>query len=127
MHTRQQKSNLVTELEKNKNIKLYNKFEEKFEFPIVEACKSNDLHAVKWLHLNSSKKCTTDAMDLACLNGNLEIVKFLHFNRTEGCTDDAIDEAARTGNLEIVKFLNDNRTEGLQLFLKNIINYNKKS
>ena len=107
MELKSQQIILVTELEKNKNIKLYKKYN-KFPYPILEACKSNDLEAVKWLHLNSKKKCLEGAMNIAARNGNLEIVKFLHNNRSEGCTEDAMDWAAENGHLEIVKFLKNN-------------------
>jgi hypothetical protein len=55
------------------------------------------LEIVKWLHINRTEGCITNAMDYAAQRGHLEIVKWLHINHTEGCTTNA----ARHGHLEL--------------------------
>jgi len=74
--------------------------------------KREDLRAIKWLHANSIKGCSSSTMDWAARCGYLDIVKWLHANRTEGCTTNAMDLAAGGGYLDIVKWLHTHRTEG---------------
>lgn len=67
---------------------------------------------VKWLQLNRSEGCTSNAMDFAAANGHLEIVQWLHVNTSAGCTNNAMDVAASGGHLNVLKWLRGNRNEG---------------
>ncbi|EFA79829.1 hypothetical protein PPL_06648 [Heterostelium album PN500] len=60
---------------------------------------------------SDNRKPKPHLMDLAAQHGQLEILKFLHINRTEGCSTDAFGLAASNGHLECVKFLYHHRKE----------------
>ncbi|KAJ8552589.1 hypothetical protein ON010_g9957 [Phytophthora cinnamomi] len=58
---------------------------------------------------------TTTAMDEAAANGNFELIKWLHENTTARCSQKAMDPAAGRGRLDIVKWLRENHSEGCSL------------
>ncbi|EFA81847.1 hypothetical protein PPL_05079 [Heterostelium album PN500] len=71
----------------------------------------NYFDILKWLNENrSGEGCSYNEMDVAATNGNLEIVRFLHQNRSEGCSYNAFDGAAENGHLHVVQWLYANRT-----------------
>ncbi|EFA75795.1 hypothetical protein PPL_10850 [Heterostelium album PN500] len=81
------------------------------ENDIDGAARSGNVDVVRYLHENTTVRCTTDAMNNGAIDGHYEIVKFLNENRSEGCTSEAMDFAAY-GYLDVVKYLHENRTEG---------------
>ncbi|EFA74949.1 hypothetical protein PPL_11983 [Heterostelium album PN500] len=64
------------------------------------AAASGSMKVLKWLHENTTFKCTTNTIDLAVHKNRLDIVKWLHENRSEGCTVEAMNKAVNKGNLE---------------------------
>ncbi|KAH9078073.1 hypothetical protein Ae201684P_019176 [Aphanomyces euteiches] len=63
------------------------------------------LNVVKFLHINRTEGCSSEAMELAAEHGHMEVLQWLHANRSEGCSSYAMDHAARNGHLEIVQWL----------------------
>ncbi|OWY97931.1 LOW QUALITY PROTEIN: hypothetical protein PHMEG_00031421, partial [Phytophthora megakarya] len=57
---------------------------------------------MKWLDVNRSEGCTSEAMDQASGNGILHI---LHVIRPEKCTQAAMSNAVEGGSFDIVRWL----------------------
>lgn len=76
------------------------------------AARRGHLDVAKYLQVNRSEGCTTDAMNHAAANGHLHVVRWLKANRTDGCTTAAVGYGLRSCHTSVFAFLLEHHIKG---------------
>ena len=87
---------------------LYNKIKNKIiKSPILifRAVYYKRLNIIKWLHKNTSEKCSRWEINLAAENGYLNILKWLHKNKNERWSSLTINLAVQNKHTDVYNYL----------------------